>query len=158
MANIISQVKRLADYDILIGIDPDVNKSGVAIKYKDEVSVGTMSFFQLFEYLAKFKGYKVLVRIDAGWLNKPANFRKMIKDDKTGEWVPMPDSIKERIASKVGRNEQVGKLIGEMCEYLRLEVQLVKPEKQKWSPELFKGATGIETNNQEEIDAGRLVL
>jgi hypothetical protein len=157
MANIISSIKRLSDFDILVGIDPDVSASGVAIKCKGEITVGTMRFFPLFEYLAKFKGYKVLVRIEAGWMNKPANFRKMIKD-KDDNWVPMPDSIKERIASRVGRNEQVGKLIQEMCEHLGLEYQLVKPEKAKWSPELFKGATGIETKNQECIDAGRLVL
>lgn len=154
---IISQIKRLSDYDILIGIDPDVDRSGIAMKYKGKVTVSTMRFFPLFDFLAGFKGQKVLVRIEAGWLNKPANFRKMIKD-KQGKWVPAPDSIKERIASKVGRNEEVGKKIVEMCEHLGLEYQLVKPERSKWSSEVFKGATGIETRNQEEIDAGRLVL
>jgi hypothetical protein len=158
MANIISQVKRLADFDIIIGVDPDVSRSGVAMKYNGEITVGLMKFFELYDYLIGFKGHKVLVRIDAGWLNKPANFRKMIKDDKTGEWVPMPDYIKERIASKVGRNEQTGKLIEEMCNHLGLECQLVKPDKSKWSPELFKQATSIETRNQEEIDAGVLVI
>ena len=148
----------MSDFSIIIGIDPDVYKSGVAMKHNGEVSVGRMKFFDLLEYLERFKGHSVLVRIDAGWLNKPANFRKMIKDDKTGEWVPMPDYIKERIASKVGRNEQVGRFIEEMCQHLGLQYQLVRPERAKWKPELFKAKTGIDTRSEEEIDAGRLVL
>lgn len=158
MSKVISQIKIVSKYQILIGIDPDVTANGVALKHNGKLTVGTMHFFALYDYLSKFKGTNVLVRIDAGWLNKPANFRKKMKDKKTGEWVDMPDAIKERIASKVGRNEQTGKLIQQMCEHIGLEYQLVKPERAKWDPYFFKKVTGIETMNQECIDAGRLVL
>jgi hypothetical protein len=63
-----------------------------------------------------------------------------------------------RISNNVGRNHETGRKIEEMCQYLGLKYELVKPETTKWKPEFFKKVTGIDTKNQEKIDAGRLVI
>lgn len=132
---------------ILVGIDPDVKLSGVAIKREGKLSVHTKSFFALFEYLASLKGEDVLVKIEAGWLNKIHNFHGA-KNMRTSN----------RISNNVGRNHEVGRKIEEMCKHLGLDYMLIKPETSKLTPKFFKMVTGIETKNQEMIDAGRLVL
>jgi len=141
---------------ICIGIDPDTAKSGVAIKQNGKIEGTTMSFFDLYETLQNLKGHDVLVRVSAGWLNKKTNFRQKIKVG--GRWVEPPPGVREKMSEKTGRNHQVGMLIAEACKHLSLEYELVKPYEKKWTPEIFKAATGIDTKNQEIIDAGVLVI
>lgn len=140
-------IKNISKYTVVIGIDPDVHLSGVATKKDGQLTLNTMSFFALFDYLATLKGQDVLVRIEAGWLNKVNNYHGAT-NMKTSN----------RISNNVGRNHETGRKIEEMCEHLQLKYELVKPQTSKWKPELFKMVTGIETRNQEMIDAGRLVI
>jgi len=143
---------------LMIGIDPDVDKSGVAFWFRKEhkLDLATMAFFELFESLkATPDKANILVFIEAGWLNKKSNFRKgYVKD---GQFVEHSKRMGENIANKVGRNAETGRKIEEMCIHLGIPYQLVKPRKAKASPEIFRIITGQSARNQEEIDAAMLV-
>lgn len=139
---------------ILIGIDPDLKKSGFAVWYKDEkdLNIGTLSFFDLQEALRNWSRDwihgSVEVIIEAGWLNSKSNFHSSKKQSKV---------VGERIAKNVGENHATGKLIAEMCEHLKLNYKLVKPTTKKTDKDLFKKITGIDCKNQEMIDAAMMV-
>ena len=61
----------------LIGIDPDVDKSGVAIIDGNNVTLDNLTFFKLFDYLKfyKEKERKPTVYVECGFLNK-SNWHK----------------------------------------------------------------------------------
>jgi len=58
------------------------------------------------------------VRIEAGWLNEKSNFHNRRGQTKTAG---------ERVAKNVGANHEVGRKFGEMCEYLGIDYEFVKP-------------------------------
>jgi hypothetical protein len=154
-------------HDILIGIDPDTDKSGVAIKRNDKLEVQTLSFFALYDALEAIATHEVmshgrtaLVRISAGWLNRKTNFRqRILKKTPSGiVWVEAPPKVRERMSEKVGRNHQVGYLIMEMCARFGLTYEEVRPSQAKMTPEWFERITKIKTRSQEIIDAAVLVL
>ena len=138
-----------------LGIDPDVTKSGVAFyeSKTNKLELANLSFFQLFDYLnfvkeAKQENQTLKVIIEAGWLNK-SNWHAV----KGGN-----SSINAQIGQRTGANHEVGKKIAEMCNYLGLTYELVKPTKSKVNAEFFKKVTGvIGRTNQEQRDAGMLV-
>lgn len=143
---------------ILIAIDPDCDKSGVALKVKSsgKINVDVMTFFELFEYLFLELKPNILndyfVYIEAGWLNHKSNYHKYANQSK---------EVGEMIAKKVGANHETGRKIAEMCEFLKLPYELVKPASKKVTPAYFKLLTGIECKGkykQEMIDAGMLLV
>lgn len=139
---------------MIIGIDPDVDKSGVAVKEDGEYSLYSLSFWDLFEFLSQCRPH--LVRIEGGWLNAKSNFR-----------FAKTTGIASRMGKNVGENHAVGRLIVEMCKYLKLEHEVVKPLQKVW-----KGKDGKITHeevvkyfkiknkrtNQEERDALLLIV
>ena len=139
---------------ILIGIDPDVEKSGVAYYESDtkKLELSNLTFFQLFDYLQhvernKADLYEVTVVIEAGWLNK-------------SNWhvTHGTANINAQIGQRTGANHEVGKKIVEMCQYIGLNYELVKPTKSKIKHKYFAFMTGIlQKTNQEQRDAGMLV-
>lgn len=135
-----------------IGIDPDTQKSGVCIwdkELKTIVMAKALPFFEVIELLATYKldkSKKMIVRIEAGWLNKKSNFH----GGKT-------DNIKQRIAKNVGANHQIGKLFEEYCTRVGINYSLEKPTTAKWSREECQRYTGLALKNQDVIDAVRLV-
>lgn len=137
----------------MIGIDPDISKSGVAVKQGKKITeLRLMRYFELFDWLQTIKlahGDDVTVYVEAGWLNAPSNFHK---------WNGQSKTVGERIAKNVGANHEAGRKIVEMLEYLDINHRLVRPAHSKMKPELFKQITGIDTKNQEKIDAGVLIL
>lgn len=136
---------------IWIGIDPDTDKNGVAIWYKDskELVLKNLTFFELFSLLSELKtAFDIQVIVDAGWLNK-SNFHA-INGNK---------NINAKIGERVGANHETGKKIVEMCEFLSLAVSLNKPTRSKSNAERFKSVTGyVGRTNQETRDAGLLVF
>ena len=143
---------------ILIGIDPDVHKSGVAYyeKHTKRLELSNLTFFQLFDYLSYIKkcnaqittkDLNIKIIIEAGWLNK-SNWHT---DNKN-------KNIATMIGNRTGSNHETGRKIVEMCEYLELKYELVIPKKSKVTHEYFKKLTGIiGKTNQEERDAAMLV-
>jgi hypothetical protein len=137
---------------MIIGIDPDCKKSGVA-EYESETQyfdVRTMSFFELYEHLNRNMERIVLARIESGWLNEKSNFHGSYGQSKRAG---------ERIAKNVGANHETGRKIAEMCEHLNIEYELVRPLGTKDIDHFtFKRMTGFRgRTNQDMRDAGMLV-
>lgn len=136
---------------VFIGVDPDVEKSGVTF-YNPEgkaISLNNYSFFELFEYLQETRcKFIILVVIEAGWLNK-SNWHAY----KNGS-----AAINAQIGQRTGANHETGKKIIEMCQYLELPFELVKPTRSKVGAQTFAAITGIKSRtNQEQRDSAMLV-
>ena len=146
-------------YDLMVGIDPDSVKSGVACVDKDgRCEVTTLSFSDVCSYLKFIKqketetGTKTLIVVEAGWLN-PNNWHL-----RRGDTLPMAAAK----GKSLGRCEQTGRLILEMAETYGLETLAKKPLQKCWkgkdrkiTHDEIKGITGLVTGrtNQEERDA-----
>ena len=151
---------------LIIGVDPDVERNGVAYLIKhtkeecqsDSFYVDNLSFFELFDVLKLKKDQGILHKavIEAGWLNK-------------SNWHIKPSDSKYVAAEKgnsVGRNHEVGRKIAEMCEHLGISYELVRPlpkrgKKGKPNAEYFYNLTKITVKGkfaQEMIDAGLLIF
>ena len=139
---------------MVVGIDPDIDRSGVAVKEDGKIILHSLRFWDLFEFLSQMRPHKVV--IEGGWLNKKSNFRL----GKNG-------NVNARIGKNVGANHEVGRKIVEMCEYLGLEYEVVKPLKKVWKGEggkitheeiLKHFKLNIKRSNQEERDALLLIV
>lgn len=138
---------------LVIGIDPDTIKSGYAEWDVEQrlLTVSSYTFFEIFDLLQSSVEEILLVRIEAGWLNKKSNFHGRYGQSK---------AVGEKIAKSVGSNHEAGKKLVEMCDYLNIPYELVKPlgtkgidSKKFNSITKFKGRT-----NQDMRDAGMLVF
>ena len=113
-----------------IGIDPDVEKNGVAIVEREtrHLECAALTFAQTLDYLqwvasrASEVGAAVKVYVEAGWMNRTNWHLK--KWDNRGQVVAKGVSQ--------GRNEQVSRLLGEMCEAYGLSWQFLKPFRKVW--------------------------
>lgn len=127
-------------YDIVIGIDPDIDKSGVAYLNVNNrtLEVSTLSFAQVVGYFnhvveQKKAGQSVIVVVEASWMMK-------------SNWHLKFGSRKEYAAAtgyKVGQNHQTGKLICEMARAIGLEVLEHAPLRKCW-----KGKDGKITHEE----------
>lgn len=111
--------------DVVVGIDPDSDKSGVAVleKMTRKLTLTTMTFPEVLECLqyikrqAEVSGKKFCVIIEAGWLN-------------TSHWHLNNSDTRASAAAKgnsVGRNHETGRKITEMCKHWDIPHELVKP-------------------------------
>jgi hypothetical protein len=135
---------------ILIGIDPDVDKSGFARIEGNQLKLDNLSFFDLYEELKSYKelGIKPVVYVECGFLNK-SNFHK-----KSG----MSAALNAKIGERTGANFETAKKIVEMCEYLKMPYVKIQPKSSKITNDYFKKITGINTRtNQEQRDAMMLI-
>ena len=117
-------------YDRYIAIDPDVDKSGVAefnIPAR-RMEAATLCFADLMDYLQHIrrnfadKGEKVLVIVEAGWMNASnwhtGRVRSIAAAAKTGQ--------------NTGRNHEVARKIAEMSRHYGIETKEVKPLRKCW--------------------------
>ena len=143
---------------ILIGIDPDIHKSGIAFyeKGKNILEVSNMSFFQIFDYLSWLKKenesfnpkYGMKVILEAGWLNKKSNWH----NEKKGV------GVASRIGKNTVSNHDTGRKIEEMLQYLNIPYELRKPIASKVDQKYFRQITGMmKETNQDQRDAAMLV-
>lgn len=142
---------------MIIGIDPDCNKSGVAVKLNGKISLYTLSFFELFDFLTKHREQIVNVRIEASWLIK-FNWNKKAQGSS---------ALNANIGNAAGRNHETGRKIVEMCVYLSIPYQEIKPLKKLWKGpgkkithnELAILVSGLpKRTNSEQRDACLLIL
>ena len=121
------------EYDIIIAIDPDVTKSGVAflIQADKKIECDSLTFSELVDYLQYIKRenelnspkLKVIIVVEAGWLNY-------------SNWHVKKGDNKKMIAYKgnaVGRNHETGRKIVEIAEHYGFEVYKQKPLRKIWS-------------------------
>ena len=136
---------------ILIGIDPDVEKSGFARIQGDQLKLDNLSFFDLFEELKFYKEREIkpTVYVECGYLNK-SNFHKK---------VGMSAALNAKIGERTGANFETAKKIVEMCEYLKIPYVKIQPKASKITNDYFKYITGLSIRtNQEQRDAFMLVF
>lgn len=144
---------------ITVGIDPDVEKNGVAILRSDEgMQLKNLPFPSLIEFLkmlneeVKQKNKDIIVLIEAGWLNR-------------SNWHLSPRMTAQKaaqIGNATGRNHETGRKIVECCDFYNIPYKLIKPLRKVWSgtdgkisAEEFSKITGYNNRtNQEERDAG----
>ena len=135
----------------IIAIDPDTEKSGIAVINKTErtIDVHSLSFPYCIKFMRQFMDSKksddkIDIFVEGGWLNKKSNFHSFSKnkniDDKKENNMQF---IGERIAGKVGANHETGKKLIEMLEYKGYKVDLIKPLPKRW-----KGTGGKITNEE----------
>jgi hypothetical protein len=131
--------KSIVTPDIIIAIDPDIHKSGVAYLeiQTRKLEVSNLSYLQLTDYLQFAKetsetiNKRVLIAVEAGWLNKISNYHTAA--NRRGQ----------RIAKNVGANHQIGKMIVELCKSKGFETIEQKPLKKFW-----KGKDGKITHSE----------
>lgn len=151
--------------NLFVGIDPDLTKSGFAVWDRPQnklTDYRTLAFYDIMLAIRKLPRESTLVIVEAGWLNKVANFHTVkVPDRLKGHDAAIETytrGVRERTAKDVGQNHAAGKLLVECIERMGYTVRFSKPTKKKWEPHDFKRATGITVKNQEIIDAGRLVI
>lgn len=119
-------------FDIVIGIDPDSERSGLAVLdvRSRKMRVAALPFPELMDALrsakesAEAEGRSVRVVIEAGYMRK-------------GNWHLRAGDTRASAAAKgrnVGMNHQTGALICEMCRHFGLRVSEASP-----LPKLWKG-------------------
>lgn len=116
--------------DTVIGIDPDVQKSGVAClePATRKLELTNLAFPQLLDFLGYIKeeaarlGKSVTVVIEAGWLNR-SNWHLTARDSR---------ALAAAKGLQAGRNHEVGRKIAEVCEHWQLPCQLVRPLQKTW--------------------------
>ena len=136
---------------IIVGIDPDVTKSGVAFKKGKDIVLANLEFFRLFDKLKELietSGKEnITVYIECGFLNK-GNWHKTLGSN----------SVNTQIGQRTGANHETAKKIVEMCEYLNISHVTVKPTKSKVNDTFFRQITKIDKRtNQEQRDAYMLI-
>lgn len=101
----------MKNYEYVIGIDPDVDKSGFAVylRSNNRLTLHQYDLFDLFEQILKFTR-PTLIRLEAGHHVKST-------------WHKGGNAM----ARRVGRNHQVGFEIEKFCTRFKIPFELVKP-------------------------------
>lgn len=89
--------------DFLIGIDPDIKKSGVAVFNCQDNKfeyIGSLEISEIFKLLEEYKltANRIEIHIEAGWLKSKANFHNKGSNRLSGETVSL----------HIGRNHGYG--------------------------------------------------
>lgn len=129
-------------YTRVIGIDPDVDKSGVAEVHVEtrKVNMASLTFPQLMDYLQYMQNEygckedeRMLVVVEAGWMNAnnwhTSRGQSVAAAAKTGQ--------------NTGRNHEVARKIAEMARHYGMNVIEVKPLRKCW-----KGKDGKITHDE----------
>lgn len=132
----------------VIGIDPDVEKNGVATLdcgKRNFTQLSSLTFPELLDYLryiqrqCEVEQKNFMVVIEAGWLNK-------------AHWHLSPKDTKQAAAAKgnaAGRNHETGRKIAEVCEHWQIPHELIKPLNLKvGGVHLWEGKDGKITHNE----------
>lgn len=154
--------------DIVIGIDPDADRNGVATLNREsrQLTADTMTFPDLLDYLRYMQAqattahHNLHVVIEAGWLNK-THWHVSFNDSR---------QVAAAKGNAVGRNHETGRKIAEMCGHWGIGHELIKPlplkvggvnlwhgKDGKISAEELTAVTGLKgRTNQEARDAALL--
>jgi len=119
------------NFDIIIGIDPDVDRNGFAVvdmHNRQLVEVLALTFPDLLDTLHDistgdlYGNYSCRVIVEAGWLNQ-GNWHVGYRDSK---------AVAAAKGNNAGRNHEVGRKIIEMCQHWDVEHRAVKPLNKMW--------------------------
>ena len=143
----------------IIAIDPDVDKSGIAVVNATKKIVekaGKIEIAELCEFFRLNADKRIKVIVEAGWLNV-SNWHLQA----SCKYVRNPMARAAKIGYSTGENHRVGKIIIEIARYFGIEVEEMKPLIKCWSghdkkitAEEIKAITGYsERTNQDVRDA-----
>jgi hypothetical protein len=139
-------------FSLIIGIDPDCDKNGVAILQNDKsIELFNYDFISTINLFAKCDNDAIIV-IEAGYLNK-SNWH--ITNCKSKQ-------MAAQIGNKTGRNHQTAMLLVQFAKRYNLNVIEKKPLKKIWSNgkisdvEIKKFMNIKGRTNQEKRDAALL--
>lgn len=113
---------------IYIGIDPDTDRSGVAIFSNNVMQCAALAFADMVGLIlqmhkeAEQQGDELIVVVEAGWLNK-SNWHITFRDNA---YLAAAKGI------SVGRNQQVGKCLVELLRAENVQVVEQKPLRKVW--------------------------
>lgn len=114
----------------LVGIDPDVEKCGFAVKDKSTGEITEVFAIHFFDVINRLNQLRqeglVIVYVDAGWMIGKSNWH-----DNQGS------RRGEKIAKNVGACHQVGKLIVEYCQRKGVVCHQVRPNGSKIAATAF---------------------
>lgn len=115
--------------ELIIGIDPDITKSGVVeiSKNDNKTAFFLKNFAEMIVYIDELlirqkNGLNLIVVIEAGWLNK-SNWHLSNK---------MSLQVASKIGNSTGRNHQVGISFYEYLNHKNINCVLQKPLLKKW--------------------------
>lgn len=133
---------------MIVGIDPDNKKSGVAVYQNASIGLHSLSIAPLVRRLEHYKDEITMVYLEAGWLNNAIHHAA-------------PNSkVKANIGVRVGVNFGYGKVIENFLQEMNIPYKLIRPSKKtpKLNQHQFKAVTGYsKRSNQEERDAAMLI-
>ncbi|MES2636653.1 MAG: hypothetical protein V4605_04950 [Pseudomonadota bacterium] len=134
---------------MIVGIDPDISKSGVAWLHDDDLlDMNTANFVETLNFIRYNKSIIKCVYLEAGWLNQKSNWHGASNM-----------SVASSIGRKVGENHATGKLLQQCIEAEQIKVVLVKPTQTKLDAKQFARLTGyVGSTNQEKRDAALLIF
>lgn len=134
---------------MILGIDPDIEKSGIAVLHNTkQIEYTTLSFVDTMAFIRMNAPIIKCVYLEAGWLNKKANWHGASNM-----------SVAARVGKNVGENHATGKLLKQCIEAEGVKVIEIKPTTTKLDAKQFERLTKIKTRtNQEERDAVMLVF
>lgn len=145
---------RNADY--VVGIDPDCEKSGVAMidKINNKMSLGSYTFVELIRYLRDLKkafdGIRSwVVVVEAGYLETKTQHHYFGDNPR----------IAARVGQKVGRNHETARKLIEVCRALEIPVEERAPLRKIWgknhngkiSAEEFGSITGYTKRTSQDV-------
>lgn len=132
----------------IIGIDPDVDQSGIAIydtELKQLTDVRSVPLFALCEQIdVTVAGGNYLIRLEAGWLKKKSN------------WHGGKGAVAQCIAKQVGRNHEIGRQIEKYLIQQKYNYELLEPRGYSnifKDAEFFKQVTGWTKQTNEDSRA-----
>lgn len=139
---------------MIIGIDPDLEASGVAMVRNGElVDMETMDFFSLIEHINEFK-HKAVFAVEDVQLNKALYAKHNGKNQR----------VRERIGQNVGQVKAIARLIEQYLIRIDAHHVMVAPlkgrfKKAKEDREYFNRLTGWQrSSNADKRDAALIAL
>lgn len=136
---------------MIIGIDPDIDKNGIAVCIGGKITeLHNLNFVNTVQFISDRKSFIKKVVVESGWLINKSNF------NLNGR--VMSVVARERIAKNVGENHATGKHLVAYIESLEIKVQLLNPQGKIKAKE-FNRMTGWNGRTNQEIrDAGMLIV
>jgi hypothetical protein len=134
---------------MIIGIDPDIEKNGIAFIAKDKpLQMTNLNFVDTVKFIDENKQAIKCIYIEAGWLNKKASWHRA-----------QNISVAAKIGKNVGENHATGKLLEQSIIACGCKVVLIQPQSTKLSAEGFNKLTKYKgKTNQEQRDAAMLIF
>ncbi len=131
---------------IIVGIDPDSKKSGVAFLTPHGVTILSLSFMELVDYISKFSESDLIIAVEAGYLNK-------------SNWHVKGNNVKKNveIGRRTGENHAVAKLLVQSLRELGYQVEELRPLAKVWRKGKISREELSELLEEEKILANKIV-